>query len=364
MRLAIAVIGAAILWPAPSSAQPAGGRGLGPRRAAVDAAVEEVMARQHLVGVAIGVIRDGRVVYVKGYGLADREKKTPVTPETVFNWASNSKPMAAVLAMQLVDKGKLDLDADVRKYVPEFPDKGSVITARQLLCHQSGLPHYSNGKVVPAERGSPAGKPGPLASLDRFSGSPLIFRPGERTEYSSYAYILLSAVVERAGGQPYDEQVRERIAGPLRMRSLQLDHASGENWAAGYLQRKNGRVARAPEEANDWKFGAGGYKSNIGDFAAWAAVLIDHRLVSPKAERMMWTNQRTRDGKAADYGLGFRVENGRQGFKVSHNGEQAEAASRMVLYPNARHGVVVLCNSGFADIGEVSTAVYTALERR
>ena len=141
------------------------------------------MAEQQLLGVAIGVIRDGRVVSLKGCGLADREERIPVTTKTVFNWASDSKPMAAVLAVQLAEKGELDLDADVRRYVPEFPTKGAVITAQQLLCHQSGIPHYANGKIA---RG--AAKPDripdrldPLRSIDRFSGSPLIGPPRSST---------------------------------------------------------------------------------------------------------------------------------------------------------------------------------------
>lgn len=370
MWRACVVIGAALAsspWPVQVSAQVVAGRSLDARRAAaVDEAVRSVMAEQQLVGLAVGVIRDGRVVYLKGYGLADREGRTPVTAETVFNWASNSKPMAAVLALQLAEKGQLDLDADVRRYVPEFPPKGTAITCRQLLCHQSGMPHYANGKIVPADRESetPPDRPDPILSLDRFSGSPLIFAPGEKADYSSYAYILLSAVVQRAGGQDFDEQVRGRIAKPLRMGSLQLDRGTpGPDWAAGY-RKKGGQVVRAPDEANDWKFGAGGYKSTVSDFARWAAALMNHQLVSPKTEREMWTPQVTNGGKATEYGLGFAVEEGRQGLKVSHNGSQAEATSRMVLYPEAGHGVVVLCNCGFAKIGEVSTAVYSALNRK
>jgi serine beta-lactamase-like protein LACTB, mitochondrial len=348
------------------TAQVSDGRVLNTKQtAAVDEAVRSVMAEQQLVGVAVGVIRDGRVVYLKGYGLADREERTPVTTKTVFNWASNSKPMAAVLALRLAEKGELDLDADVRRYVPEFPSKGAVITTRQLLCHQSGIPHYSNGKIIPS--GKPDGGPDrldPLRSLDRFSGSPLIFAPGEKADYSSYAYILLSAVVQRAGKQAFDEQLMDRIGKPLGMTSLQLDRSTlGPDWATGYL-KKDGRVVRAPEEANDWKFGAGGYKSNVGDFARWAAALLNHQVVSSKTERLMWTPQATKSGKATQYGLGFVVEDGRQGLKISHNGGQTETATRMVLYPNAGHGVVVMCNCSFAKIGEVSTAVYKALSER
>lgn len=110
------------------------------------------MRAQHAVGVAIGLIDDREVVYVKGYGLADREHRTATTRRTLFRWASVSKTLTAVRAMQLWEAGELDLDRDVRAYVPEFPDKGHVITVRQLLSHQSGLPHYDNGEIIPTVR--------------------------------------------------------------------------------------------------------------------------------------------------------------------------------------------------------------------
>lgn len=355
------------LGPTRAEAQATAGPTLAPKKAAaVDAAVLEVMDKQELVGVAIGVIEDGRIVYTKGYGWADREHRIPATAETVINWASNSKPMAAILALQLAEQGQLDLDADVRTYVPEFPDKGVTITCRQILGHQSGIPHYSNGQIVPTRRDAESrrGPVDPLRSLDRFAESPLIFRPGARSEYSSYAYILLSAVVERAGKQPFDDQVQGRIAAPLGIRSLQLDHHTpGRDWATGYTM-KEGKVVPAPEEANDWKFGAGGYKSNVQDFARWAAALLDHRLVSKTTERSMWTQQRTAGGETTDYGLGFAVEDGARGFKVSHNGDQREATTRMVLYPKARQGMVVMTNCGHGKPGEISTAVFAALSRK
>lgn len=332
--------------------------------AAVDKAVEAEMTKQRVVGVAIGIIQDGEIVYLNGYGLADREKKIPMSTESVVNWASNSKPLAAVAAMQLVEKKMLDLDADVRKYVPEFPDKGEVITTRQLLCHQSGIPHYSNGPVIPTKRQYSTALPflDPVASLDRFNLSPLLYKPGSKSTYSSYAYILLSAVVQRAGQQPFPDQIRDRIAKPLSLQSLQLDITakSEPNWTVGYVKKAEQIVPAAPTEEY-WKHGAGGYKSNIADFARWAQGLINHKLVSRETETLMWTAQKTTRGDAKTTGLGFVVED-QNGLKVSHNGKQSKATSRMVIYPKARHGVVILCNCDFASPAAFSSAIYSALK--
>lgn len=330
---------------------------------AVDAAVKAEMEKQQIVGAAVGIIRDGEIVHLKGYGLADREKKVPATADSVFNWASNSKPLAAVLAMQLVDAKKLDLDADVRKYVPEFPDKGATITTRHLLCHQSGIPHYTNGKIVSADRVPTAEELfDPIQSLNKFNRSPLIFKPGEKTDYSSYAYILLSAVIQRAGKESFHKQIENRIAKPLKMTSLELDveSKSQKNWTLGYAKVGLGLVVTVPDEAHYWKHGAGGYKSNVGDFARWAKGLIDHKLVSESAEKAMWTRQKTTDGKLTTWGLGFTVDE-QGGLRVAHNGSQPETTTRMVIYPKSRQGVVVMTNCRHASPTAISTAVFAAL---
>jgi serine beta-lactamase-like protein LACTB len=333
---------------------------------AVDKAVAAEMAKQNLVGVAIGIIQHGRIVYTKGHGYADRERGVPASARTVFNWASNSKPLTAVAAMQLVEKGALDLNRDVRAYVPEFPDKGVVITGRDLLCHQSGIPHYSNGRIIPTVREHAGNRPflDPVLALDRFNQSPLLFKPGEKYSYSSYAYILMSAVVQRAGREDFVRQIKERIAGPLKMDSLQLDVGSGphDHWTVRYTKKKQGEVVRAKEEAEYWKYGAGGFKSNVEDFARWAEGLINHRVVSEKSEELMWRPQETSGHKKTDCGLGFFIDD-KNGLKVSHNGAQTGVATRMVIYPRAGHGVVVMCNTAPAEPGAISGVIYQVLNR-
>lgn len=333
--------------------------------AAVDAAVQAEIDRQQLVGVAVDILRDGQIVFVKGYGLADRENKSPVTTETVFNWASNSKPLAAVAAMQLVERKQLDLDADVRKLVPEFPDPGAIVTCRHLLCHQSGIVHYTNGRVVPTVRAYQTEQPflDPVVALDTFNRSPLLFPPGTKTSYSSHAYILLSAAIQRAGNADFHQQISERIARPLKLHNLDRDFPAGgqPHWAVGYT-KSGDEIVRAPEEAHYWKHGAGGYKSSIEDFARWAEGLLKYRLLSEDASLRLWTPQQNAAGQSTTWGLGFTVENGEQGLKVSHNGGQPETATRMVLYPRGRHGVVVMTNSRYAKVAEISTALYSALK--
>lgn len=339
-------------------------QGTFPAAKAVDRAVMVEMQRQHLVGVSIGIIRGGKVVYTRGYGFADLPNNRPVTEASIFNWASNSKPVIAIAAMQLVQADRLDLDEPIAAYLPDLPQSMSVLTTRQLLCHQSGIPHYSNGKVVRSGKSIDAmAELDPLYSIHRFLNSPLIFEPGSKTDYSSYAYVLLSAVIQAADKKPISQQLKQRIVEPLKLRSFQLDvpYQGQENWVTSY-KYNNSQPLPVEDYAHYWKHGAGGYKSDVRDFARFAVGLIGHALVSSETTRMMWTPQKTFDGQTSSYGLGFVVQGDGERLKISHNGSQNETKTRMVIYPNQKHGVVVMCNTSPCDVGKISTTIYKAIK--
>ena len=331
---------------------------------AVDAAVRAEMDRQEAVGVAIGIIRDGRVVYLQGYGYEDREARIPVTSKTMFRWASISKTLTAVAAMQLVECSLLELDADVRNYVPEFPDKGVVITPGQLLCHQGGIVHYSNGKVIRTKRKYDVAHPfeDVILALDWFKESPLVAKPGTKDSYTTHGFMLLAAVVQRAGRQKFIDQVYQRIAWPLGMCTLQPDYQwkTIPHRAVGYRKRR-GRVVRSGNTDVSWKLGGGGFISNIDDMAAYAAGLVNGCLVSKPNEAAMWTPQTTADGKETDRGLGFVVKHRDGVLVVSHGGAQQKTKTQLVVRPRQREGIVVMCNSEYANPKKFVAVIEKAL---
>jgi serine beta-lactamase-like protein LACTB, mitochondrial len=333
----------------------------------VDQAVLAELARQDAVGLAVGVVEQGEVVYVTGFGYADRDRGEPVTPGTLFRWASCSKPLTAVAAMQLVCEGKLDLDADVRTLVPEFPDKSVRITARQLLCHQGGVVHYTNGRVVRTKREYSTPNPfrDVVLALDKFKESPLVSRPGDRYSYTTHGYVLLSAMVERAGKQPFADQVRDRIARPLGLTTLRPDYQWEDipGRAKGYRKVK-GEIVPSVDSDVSWKLGGGGYLSSVEDFARFARGLLRRELVPEKIESAMWTPQRLAGGKPTTYGLGFSVDGAGEDFRVAHSGSQEKTRTRMVLYPRRRSAVVVMTNCEWVNPGQVTTAVFRALAGR
>jgi CubicO group peptidase (beta-lactamase class C family) len=334
----------------------------------IDVAVWDEMQRQHAIGVAVAVIQDRKIVHVRGYGFADREACVPVSESTLFRWASLSKPLTAIATMQLWEQGKLDLDEDVRHYVPDFPDKGAPITLRQLLGHQSGIPHdlAPSRELWRAWRADPEHDAASDVSLALpvFADKELIYPPGQQFHYSTPGYVLLSAAVQSAGEAPFALQVRERIAKPLGMDSLQPDRAWKRmpHRAAGY-RRMRDSILRVRSSDVSWKLGGGGYCSNIQDVARFAEAILNFKLLSESTYRTMWSNQTDIHGKPTRYGLGFQVEQNKGGrLRVWHEGAQAKTRTRLVLYPDQGLGFVIMSNCEYVDTHKFVVALEHALK--
>ena len=349
----------------------------------MDEAARAEMGRQEIVGLAVGVIQEGRISYLKGYGWSDREKRIPVSRKTMFRWASISKSLTALVAMQLWEKGQLKLDGDVRQYVPEFPDKAQRITPRQLLSHQGGIVHYSNGPVVVTLR--QYDQPNPfesvLLAVDTFKESPLVNLPGQKYAYTTHGFILLSAAVERAGKQKFAHQVRDRIAKPLGMNTLQPDYQWIDipNRTIGYRKRQNKIVVSSNTDVS-WKLGGGGYISSIEDLAKLGEGLLNGKLIQPKTRELMWVPRKTTTGKQTSYGLGFRrwkyVNGALQSVSaeasvtesknqvlmqlVGHSGSQEKTKTLLVLEPQKRFGLVLMSNSEHTQIYSLAEALMKA----
>lgn len=329
----------------------------------IDNAVKQEMEKQSLVGVSIGVIQNNSIVYVQGYGLANRQTQTPMTSKSIVNWASCSKPLAAVRVMQLVQNGKLDLDAPIVDYLPKLPEHLQKITTRQLLCHQSGVPHYANGFIFPGKYPDASDdRLDPLYSLSRFLNARLIFEPGTRMEYSSYAYVLLSAVIQSAGGLPMQKQIETEMIQPLKLNSFQLDmeYADQPDWSVGY-RVVGGDIKAQPDVAHYWKHGAGGYKSNVEDFARFTLAMMQYELITRETSQTMWTRQKLKDDTETVYGLGVRVDGGDQSLRIWHNGSQEETKTQLVFYPEKKSGVVVMCNTYDCKTAQVISAIEKAV---
>jgi serine beta-lactamase-like protein LACTB, mitochondrial len=335
---------------------------------AVTARLAEQVEAQELVGISLALVRNGEIVHVEHAGWEDREAQIPASSRTMYRWASISKPLTAVAAMQLWEQGTADLDADVRLLVPEFPEQPRPITLRQILCHQSGIVHYANGQVVKTPRPELDGRYADVIdALDTFKASPLVCDPGSKYSYSTHAYILGGAVVQRAGGQPYAAQVHRRIVSTLGMTSLRPDYQWEQipGRAVGYRPQRGpqGEVQMVVSTDTDvsWKLPGGGFISSVADLALFGAGMLEDKLVKPETRELMWTAQKTADGTQTPYGLGFQIGEYKGRKVVSHGGSQEKARTVLLMLPDSRVAVAVMCNTESAILPPIANAMLDVL---
>lgn len=331
------------------------------RLVAVRARAFEEFARQELVGLSLAIAEHGRIVAIEHFGFEDRERGIPVTDATLYRWASISKPLTAVVAMQLSNEGKLDLDRDVRTYVPEFPEKPWPITARQLLCHQGGVVHYSNGPVIAATPRADVEHPflDAIDALSSFAPSPLVGEPGAHYDYTTRGFMLLGAVEQRAAGTPYPALVHDRIARPLGMTTLAPDYhwVAIDHRAAGYKKNGTGATVSSDDVDVSWKLPGGGFLSNVADLARFSIGLVEEKVVDHATRETMWTAQRTRDGAETGYGLGFEVASRGSEREIHHGGAQEKTRTHLSMLPERHLSIALMTNCEYAKLSGLAKAI-------
>lgn len=372
--LAVALIGAGAFAGAPAAASPveaapvetvaleAAPLDLASSRR-IDAAVRSLLRRYRTPGAAIAVIQDGRLRYLKAYGLRDRARRLPVRTDTPFEIGSITKQFTAAAIVQLQERGKLGLDRPLADYLPDAPHAREV-SLRQLLGHSSGLVDYFQGEEIEVDRLAAQ----PIAAdrlLARVAGQPLRFEPGSRFAYSNTGYALLGQVIEKVSGERYRDYLQRHLWAPAGMRETftTADEARLANVAAGYRKR-DGRVEPAPRLHPDWSGAAGFMVSTLADLARWDAALSGGRIVSPAGYAAMTTAQRAPDGSELGYGLGLFVDSAYGQPRIGHTGGTQGSTTADEYFPAQRTRLIAFTNSGDKqpEAGEALTnAVFAEL---
>ncbi|MFB3826872.1 MAG: serine hydrolase domain-containing protein [Bryobacteraceae bacterium] len=309
--------------------------------AAIESFVSAEMAREGIPGGSLAVAVNGRLQYSNGFGFSDVENQVPAKAATVYRLASISKPVTATAVMQLAERGKIDLDADVRKYVPAFPRKQWTVTVRQLLSHLGGIRHYRDV----AEANHALHFENLTEALRLFKDDPLLFEPGTRSSYSTYGFNLLGCAVEAASGMPFVDYLRTHIFAPARMDTMRDDsvHDIIPNRAQGY-RKAGGVLQNSPLADTSGKIPGGGLCSTAADLARFGIALQSGALLREDTLAKMWTESRTREGKGAGYGLGWSIGQWKTLKLVSHGGGQARVATMLWLIPERRFALAWMCN--------------------
>jgi CubicO group peptidase (beta-lactamase class C family) len=334
-------------------AVPAAAHAQAPDSAALAARVDSVFVRFEAPGspgCALGVARGGRLAYARGYGLASIEHAVPITPRTIFDIGSTSKQFAAAAIMLLVEEGKLSLDDDVRKHVPELQDLGAKVTLRHLLAHTSGLRDYTDllGFAGHDVEGVTTARTA-LDLLAKQKGAN--FAPGSEWRYNNTGYFLMSVVVERVTGKTLRAFARERLFAPLGMtRSFFYDDHTEvvPGRAASYAPR--GPAGGYAMSMSNWEqVGDGGVQTSIEELARWDAEWDQGAVLSAKVRQEMQTPNLLSDGRPTTYGLGLTVDTYRGAKRVHHGGAWAGYRAMTMRFPEHGLSVLLLCNRGDAN---------------
>jgi CubicO group peptidase (beta-lactamase class C family) len=319
--------------------------------------VAALMAERRIPGLTVAVSVRGRIVYSEGFGYADVDRRTPACPETRFRVGSVSKLFTVVAMARLSERGVLDLDAPVQRYVASFPDKGTRITPGLLAAHRAGIRPYRDDM----ESINRTHYTSVTAALAPFVADPLVAAPGSRFVYSNYGYVLLSAAIEGAAGEPFLEVMRKEVFEPLRMDGtvpddigLQLPDRAA-NYDVETPFSPDGSLVPSPPNDFSSKWASGGFLSTADDVAQFGTVVVPATRGGPAGDHLrqetvrLLTRVRSGVPPVAGYGLGWMTASDLHLRRVHfHFGAASGGTAVVAAYPGSGVVVSVLANLGHA----------------
>jgi len=313
----------------------------------IDQAAAEALATTGVPSASVAIVKDGRIAYLKAYGSARLEPRTPAQPAMRYSIGSISKQFTAAAILLLQQEGKLSLDDKIAKFLPDLT-RANQITIRQLLSHTSGYQDYWPQDYVMPMMLHPVTA---QKIMDTWAKKPLDFDPGTKWQYSNTNYVIAGVIIEKAGGMPLMQYLQRRVFAPLGMKSVaDVDAARlGDTDPTGYLRYALGPPRAAPKEGPGWLFAAGELAMTAEDLAKWDIAMIDRKLLSPASYRQMETGVLLDNGVATNYGLGVfvRFESGHR--SLSHGGEVSGFTAQNTVYPDDQAAIVVLTNQDAAN---------------
>jgi CubicO group peptidase (beta-lactamase class C family) len=321
----------------------------------IDRMVEARLKRDNVPGTSIAVVRNGKVIKARGYGLADVENNVPATEHTVYQWASVTKQFTAGAILLLAEDGKLDLGAPVSRYYTNAPNSWSNVTVRHLVYHTAGMKSYTGirdfFKTIRKDY-----KHEELIDLVR--SMPLEFDPGEKWSYNNTAYYVLGLIIENVSGKSYDDFLTERIFKPAEMSTARLNDQLEiiPNRATGYGGTSN-KLLRAEFVSPSQPYSAGALVGTVLDLAKWDAALYGEDIFSNSAKDQMWKAAKLNNDEPVPYAFGWSVDAVRGRKCVSHSGGIHGFSTHIARFVDDKLTVIVLMNSGRSDARTLANAI-------
>ena len=362
------------------TASTAAGAQSSPAITAVDQVMQEAVKNRVLAGATVGVAQNGKILFIRGYGLADLEQRVAVTDSTVFRIGSTTKQFTSAAILRLVDQGKASLDDPLSKYFPDFP-RASEVTLEQMLNHTSGISSYTNPAIKGTSRD---------AIRKEWTTEALIthittlqpnyeFDPGTRWSYSNSAYILLGAIIEKVSGKSYATFLKDELLDPLG-----LSHTAIDNMATVVPDRARGYEPSkaAPTGFVNTDFfslslarSAGGLRSTAADLLKWDAALFGGQVLKPETLARMTAPAKLKDGRptsqnrappnwvpaTTEYGLGLFLGRMDGRATVGHGGAINGFNAWMERFPAEGVTIVILANTSYPAAEQTGPKVAQAL---
>lgn len=317
----------------------------------VDRVAVEEMAKQHIAGLAIGVVERGKPVYLKGYGSANLELGVKVTPDTSFKIGSVSKQFLCSAVLKLAEAGKLSIEDPITKYFPDSPAYWSTITLRRLMTHTSGLP-----RELPGWNTNTPYTEDDWVRLAK-ECKPL-FACGENYSYSNVGYFLLAVVISKVATKPWPDAMKELVFGPNGLNSTRTtshfelipNRSQGYEWRNGVWTNEPMMVSIRP---------SGAFVSSLRDLARWETVLDSKDFFRPETYTAMWSPTLLNDGKTHPYGFGWSFPELNGAKLIEHSGATMAFRSDFVRLVDRRIAVIVLANTDVANCSTIAKRVLT-----
>lgn len=316
--------------------------------AQIEAAIDQYY-RPNEPGAVVLVARDGNTIFRKAYGLADVARGTRMTPDMQLRLGSITKQFTSTAVLMLVDQGKIRLDDDITRFLPDYPTRGKRITIDNLLNHTSGIASYTSQPDFAAHATEDFTV---AAMIDRFKNLPLDFEPGTQFRYNNSGYFLLGAIIEKVSGLRYADFLEQRIFEPLGMRDTAYEGRQHGKalFVSGHSKGEKGFEASAPLSMTQ-PYAAGALVSTVDDLARWDAAVGAGKLLTSASWQHAFARTTLTDGKVSDYAYGWANGTVRGVPTIEHGGGINGFNTYAMRVPSAHIYVVVLRNtdSGTTD---------------
>ena len=312
------------------------------QQAKVNAIAQQVLATTGVPSASVGIVTNGKIAYVKGYGKAQLDPPVEANPGMRYSIGSISKQFTATAILMLQQQGKLKLDDPISTWLPQLT-RSKEVTLREILSHTSGYQDYYAEDYSMLRMKNPTTAD---AIIDNWGKKPLDFDPGTQWQYSNTNFVIAGKIVEIVSGMPVMKFLQQNIFTPLHMTDVMNSdmHRLEQTDAHGYIRYALGPLRPAPQDGPGWMFAAGELAMPVRDLLLWDIAMMNESLLQPASYKEMFTGVKLKDGEDTHYGLGVEVSTRDGHLVISHSGEVSGFTSENMVLPQDKVAIAVFTN--------------------